>query len=114
MGFKKFFVGMLLVCGLSVSSYAKVSLNYPGWVFEDTDLPGIPSKDLDEYKAELKSWSRKFQTELDINGIDNDVTLSDEAINNYISKSLNIGFDDEVYIDVDGVDESINIKNYQF
>lgn len=94
-------------------SYAEVSLNYPGWVSEDKTLPGIPSKNLSEYKAELKSWSRKYQAELSLSGSNVDVELSDEAINAYIDKPLNIGFDSDVYINVDGVDQSLNIKNYQ-
>jgi len=32
MWFRKFFVGVLLVCGVSIGAYAKVSLNYPGWI----------------------------------------------------------------------------------
>jgi len=108
-----FFVGVLLVCINIIYCNAKVSLNYPGWIFEDKDLPGIPSKNLDQYKSELKSWSRNFQTKLDANLVDNYVALSENAINNYISRALDIGFENEVYIDVDGVNESINIKNYQ-
>jgi len=49
-----FFVGVLLVCINIIYCNAKVSLNYPGWIFEDKDLPGIPSKNLDQYKSELK------------------------------------------------------------
>jgi len=114
MWFKKFFVGVLLVFGLSIFTNAQVSLNYPGFFSNDRDLPGIPSKDLDEYKEELKSWSRDYQFKLSLSGSNVDVELSDEAINVYIDKALSIGFDDDVYINVDGVEQSLNIKNRQF
>ena len=104
---------ILFFLTLSNVSKADVTLNYPGWIFEDSSLPGIPSKNLNEYKAELKSWSRTYQQTLSDNALNSIVELSDETINTYIAQSLNIGFDNEVYISVDGVDESINIQNYQ-
>ncbi len=113
MWIRKFFIGVLLVFGLSILSFGQVSLNYPRWISEDESLPGIPSKDLDEYKIELESWSRSYQSDLDSRGVGSDVELSGDAVNAYISQALDIGFYNEVYIDVDGVDESLNMKNYQ-
>ncbi|CAK8719308.1 hypothetical protein GMJAKD_08585 [Candidatus Electrothrix aarhusensis] len=82
--------------------YANVTLDYPGWALfgEDTDYPGIPSKDIDEYKEELKEWSDTFGIE-----------LLDSSLN-YISSALDIGFTEDVTINVDGTEEILFSADY--
>lgn len=79
---------------------AKVTLDYPGWIFEDKYVPGIPSKDIDEYKMELKEWSKACGIE-----------LMDSSLN-YVSSNLDIGFIEDVTIDVDGYKATLFNADY--
>ncbi|MCW5211632.1 hypothetical protein VU04_01845, partial [Desulfobulbus sp. TB] len=92
-------IGILFI---ATASYANVTLDYPGWVLfgEDEEYPGIPSKDIDEYREELKEWSDTF-------GID----LLDSSLD-YVSNTLDIGFTEDVMIEVDGTETPLFNADY--
>lgn len=75
---------LVILAFITIDSKAEVTLDYPGNDIFKTNraLPGIPGTDLDEYKIELKAWSRKY------NYTKNDLELSDETVNTYISSAL--------------------------
>jgi hypothetical protein len=85
---------------ITSNGYSGVTLDYPGFFSDDTNVPGIPSKDIDEYKEELEEWA-------DIAGID----LLDSSLN-YVSSSLDIGFTDDVGVTVDGTKEILFSRDY--
>ena len=80
---KLFFKLLTILLVLQINVFAAVEIDYPNpdmgifgdW--EDKDMPGIPSTNIDEYKLELKEWAKQANIELD-----------DSSINNYIQKSL--------------------------
>ncbi len=100
--FKKLFIGVFLIVSFSNSSYADVTLDYPGWVIfgEQKEYPGIPSKDIDEYKDELKNWSENYNIEL----------LNSSL--NYVNSSLDIGFSTDITVDVDGYEHILFNSDY--
>ncbi|MCI5193488.1 MAG: hypothetical protein D3915_10240 [Candidatus Electrothrix sp. AU1_5] len=91
-------IGTLLF--ITTASYANVTLDYPGFFSSDKNMPGIPSKDIDEYKEELKEWSDTFN-----------IDLLDSSLN-YVSSTLNIGFTQDVMIDVDGTETTLFSADY--
>ena len=104
---KIFFLTALVLNPLSLS--AEVELDYPGIdAFSvNRDLPGIPSTDIDQYKAELKAWSRKYDYTA------NSLALSDEEVEAYISAVLGIGYsNNEITVTVDGSPTSLGMASY--
>ncbi|MCI5136236.1 MAG: hypothetical protein D3920_14485, partial [Candidatus Electrothrix sp. AW2] len=91
-------IGTLLF--ITTASYANVTLDYPGFFSSDKNMPGIPSKDIDEYKEELKEWSDTFN-----------IDLLDSSLN-YVSSTLDIGFTQDVMIDVDGTETPLFNADY--
>ena len=87
---------ILFIILFETNLFAFVNINYPGidtWLTgEDTKLPGIPSKDIDEYKHELYLWSKESKKQ---------IYLDQATINKYIEQSLDLGFDTNVTMQID-------------
>ena len=98
---KKLLILLSMMMPLMVLN-ANVTLDYPGWVIfgEDKEYPGIPSKDIDDYKDELKNWSNYY-----------DIELLDSSLN-YASNTLDIGFTVDATVDVDGVGDTLFNVDY--
>ena len=92
-----FFLFSLL---LEITSLASVQIDYPGYFSEDVNLPGIPSKNIDEYKSELLIWSKKYN-----------IILDQTIINAYIQKSIDMGFESNVNIQIEDEDYTLFDKN---
>ncbi|MCI5150581.1 MAG: hypothetical protein D3916_14550, partial [Candidatus Electrothrix sp. MAN1_4] len=98
----RLFAAAITVTVLVIASvgHAVVTLDYPGFFSDDKNAPGIPSKDIDEYREELKEWSDTF-----------DIDLLDSSLN-YVSSTLDIGFTQDVMIDVDGTETPLFNADY--
>ena len=88
----------IVIC-LKANVFAAVFIDYQGFFSKDNNLPGIPSKNFEQYKQELKAWARILN-----------VSLEQEAINNYINSSLYIGFEEDVKVLIDGITNEKHIR----
>jgi len=93
---KHLFLLLLLNVIITTNALAEIAIDYPGLgSFEDTELPGSPSKEQNDYVVELQAWAKE-----------NGITMNLEMATSLIIKPMSSGYTSKVYNTVNNTDDT--------